>query len=488
MKSGWRRVGRGRRIAHPGPVLLAALALTLALGARPALAQTARPVAPAGLSVIEAPVHIPLAPLFAEVERLTPRETGHWRTWKEVQGVDTRYRAWRGPVSFRMAGQTLLATAHVRYWVRARARLLGAIELNAGCGVDEPPRQAVIGVAARLEWAPDWTLQPRFRVLPTRFIDRCEMTAADLDVTPLIGPVFEQALRVAIAEALGTQRQALAEFRSQAARAWERLAQPLELGPDLWLQLRPFAVAMAPPEGRRDEVVVRLGVALRPELVQGERPRLAPTPLPPLGRLPAGRRGLAFNIDLALDWETAGDRLTEALQGRRFEIGGRDLEIRRIRLSGGDSEIVAHVDLGGTAGGDLELWARPVIVPGSAPLQLEDLEYLYHPDDPLVGLAAESLYEKVRGMLLEAANRTLETRLDEAAARIRGALESALPPGIEVSMDGLRLEAGSIRVRETGLVLEGTAAGGLELRVHPAGATRSADRSPGASIAAAGGP
>ena len=325
------------------------------------------------------------------------------------------------------------------------------------------------GVAARLEWAPDWTLHPRFQVLPTRFIDRCEITAADLDVTPLIKRVFDQELRASIAQALDAQRPGLAEFRRKAAEAWAHMQQPLRLAPDLWLQLRPFAVGMAPPEGRGDRVTVHLGVALRPELVHGERPRAEARPLPPLGRLPPGRRGLAFRVELGLDWEAASDQLTDALAGRRFQIGDENLEIRRVRLSGSGSEVVARVELGGTAGGDLEVWARPVLEGGESPLRLEDLEYLYHPDDPLIGLAAETLYEQVRGMLQEAANRTLEKRLDETAERVRTALGTALPPGVEVDLGGLRMEAGSIRARETGLLLEGTATGGLELRLDPTG-------------------
>jgi hypothetical protein len=424
--------------------------------------------ATAGLSVVEIPVRIALDPLLAEIERLTPREAGHWREWKETQGVETRYRAWRGPLAFQVQGQTLRVSAHVRYWVRARARLLNAIELEADCGVDEPPRQAVIGVAARLEWGPDWTLHPRFRVLPTRFLDGCEMTVADLDVTPLIGPVFERELRLAIARALAGQRTARASFREQAARVWESLHRPIELAPALWLRLRPLAVAMAPPEGGGREATVRVGLALRPQLVHGARPAGQTAPLPPLGRLPPGHRGLAFNLEIELDWDAAAERLTDALAGTRLEVEGRDLEIRGIRLSGRGPEVTAHVELGGAAGGDLEIWARPAVVPGEAPLRLEDLEYLYHPHDPLIGLAAESVYERVRALLEEAANGVLAERLDEAAARIRDGLASALPAAAQVDLDSLSVEAGAVRVRETGVTLEGTAAGGLKLRFDAA--------------------
>ena len=71
-----------------------------------------------------------------------------------------------------LAGDLLQVEAHVRYWVQGRKKILGGLDLEAGCGVDEPPRQAIIGVLVQLGWGPDWTLRPRFRVLPTRFIDR----------------------------------------------------------------------------------------------------------------------------------------------------------------------------------------------------------------------------------------------------------------------------------------------------------------------------
>jgi hypothetical protein len=53
---------------------------------------------------------------------------------------------------------------------------LGTLDLESSCG-DEPPRQAIIGVQIR------WTgaglmLRPAFRVMPTRFLDGCEMTIA----------------------------------------------------------------------------------------------------------------------------------------------------------------------------------------------------------------------------------------------------------------------------------------------------------------------
>ena len=91
-------------------------------------------------SVLEIPFRFSLQGLFRETEDIVPGQVGHWRDWTRRHGVDTQYRVWRGPLALRLTGDTLTLQAHVRYWVRVRKKLLGSLQVNAGCGVDEAPR------------------------------------------------------------------------------------------------------------------------------------------------------------------------------------------------------------------------------------------------------------------------------------------------------------------------------------------------------------
>ncbi len=137
-------------------------------------------------SILEIPVQMPLAPLFRETEQAVPRQAGNWQDWKSSHGIQTKYRAWRGPLALRMMGNELLVQAHIRYWIKARVKRLHVLGLKSDCGVNEPPRQAVVGVSVRLQWTPDWSLDPQLRILPTRFLDRCDMTVAQIDVTRIV--------------------------------------------------------------------------------------------------------------------------------------------------------------------------------------------------------------------------------------------------------------------------------------------------------------
>jgi hypothetical protein len=171
------------------------------------------------LSLIQIPIELDLGPLFQAAESSLPAQVGQWPGWRKWHGIDARYRAWRGPLQLAMQGDVLQAQAHVRYQLQARKGLIGDIVLTAGCGVDETPREAIIGVLARLDWWPDWSLHPQFRVLPTRFLDRCEVSVADIDVSPLVGKVLEERIETALMEAMRAPEPRLAQLRGAAARA-----------------------------------------------------------------------------------------------------------------------------------------------------------------------------------------------------------------------------------------------------------------------------
>jgi hypothetical protein len=113
------------------------------------------------LSVVQVPLELDLAPLSQAADALLPRSAGAWPRWVDRHGIEVRYRAWRGPLRLEMAGGLLRASAHVRYQLQARKGLLGQLALRAGCGVEEPPRQAVVGLLARLDWGADWVPRPR---------------------------------------------------------------------------------------------------------------------------------------------------------------------------------------------------------------------------------------------------------------------------------------------------------------------------------------
>lgn len=423
----------------------------------------AGPVEGIPISVIQVPLEFDLTPLFEAAEESMPRQAGPWPAWRDWHGIDTRYQAWRGPLRLAMRGEVLQAQAHVRYRLQARKRLIGGLGLSVGCGVEEPPRQALIGLLARLDWGSDWSLHPRFRVLPTRFLDRCEVTLADIDVSPLVGRVFEERIESSLREALGLLTPRLQRLRDEAARLWQALQQPRELTPGLWLGVEPFGLALAPPQGSGSQVQTAVWLAFRASLSGDRGVARGALPLPPLIPYQPMRPGLELALGLELDYPGVSAILAGRLAGESLSLEGRQVRVTGLTLSAKGEDLVLRLDLEGDVAGRLMVLARPGFDEASQSLRLDDLGFTFDPADPNLDLVTGLFHERIRGRIESEANRLLAERSGGLRDALAAALAGELPAALAPDLSGLRVSSLEIEVRETGLGLRGTLAGPLRL-------------------------
>jgi hypothetical protein len=413
--------------------------------------------------MIDVPVRLSLDPLISEAEKMLPQQAGHWRSWKDWHGVKSQYRAWRGPLSISAAGDVLLVQAHIRYWIRAQKKLLGAVRLKGSCGIDEPPRQALIGMQVRLGWGPDWTLRPQFRILPTRFLDRCEMTIADIDVTPLVEKEFRKQMQNSLRAALRKLAPGMQAIQGEAQRTWTLLQEPLELGDDDWLMLRPTGVALSSMHGQGKQIDMHLAISLQPLLVSGDRPADKPAPLPPLSRYYPRTAGLHLRLGVDLDFARLNRRISAALDGRTVDIRGRKAGISGIALGGSGDEIQARLELTGELAGTAELRARLAYDAQARQLAMRDLSFDYAAEDFAMDFLAQAFREPIRQSLEDAANEALAQQLGQLDARLGTLMRRITPTGMELDMSSLQLSSVNIHIQEDSIRLDGTASGAARL-------------------------
>jgi hypothetical protein len=425
------------------------------------VADIQQPVTP--VSMIEIPVRLSLEPLIDAAEKALPTQAGHWRSWKNRHGIKSKYRAWRGPLGITVSGDVLTVQAHIRYWIRARKTLLGAVTLKGSCGVNEPPRQALIGMQVRLGWGPDWTLRPAFHILPTRFLDRCEMTIANIDVTPLIEKEFRKQMQNSLRAALRKLAPDMHAIQQQAQRTWSLLQEPVALGQDNWLILRPTGVALSRIAGQGEHINTQLAISLQPELVTGSESTGKPVPLPPLGRHYPRSAGLNLHLGVNLDFATLNQRLADTLAGKSFVIEGQQAGIRKFDLGGSGQEISARIELTGEIAGTAELRAQLAYEAQDRQLVLQDLAFDYAAEDFTMGLLVKALHEPIRQALESAANQTLAQHLDLLSERIGMVLEKITPAGVTLDMSTLQLQSVQIHIVPQGIRLDGTATGSARL-------------------------
>jgi len=415
------------------------------------------------MSMIQIPLELDLGPLFETAESSLPIQAGHWPGWRKWHGIDARYRAWRGPLWLAMQGEVVQAQAHVRYQLQGRKGLIGDIGLTAGCGVDEPPRQALVGVLARFDWEPDWSLHPRFRVLPTRFLDPCSVTVADIDVSPLVGKVFEERIEKTLRKAMRALEPRLTHLRGEAARAWQGLQRPRELIPGLWLHIQPLGLALAPPRGAGSRVQTAVWLALRARFSDDPRPATAPTPLPPLVTYHPSRPGLHFALELELDYPTVSAALSERLAGQSAELQGQTARLGGVSLSAKGGNLVVATEVSGDLAGRLTIRARPRFDTATQALRLEDVDFVFETVDPDHGLMANLFYDRIRARIEAEANTLLAGRSKGLHDALAATLASGLPPNLAPDLSNLSIAELRFSVGEAGLTVAGTADGVLDL-------------------------
>jgi hypothetical protein len=414
-------------------------------------------------SVLEIPFRLPLDKMLAQVEQLLPEQAGHWHGWTNWNGVNAQYRAWRGRLGYEFRGDTLTLYAHVRYWVKAHKRLFG-VNLSGDCGIDEPPRQALIGVQMRFLWSQDWTLQPLFQLLPTRFFDRCEMTVADIDVTPVVEQVFRDQMKQSLRHAMAVLNPAMRQVRTHAERAWDGLQQPLALGDQAQLLLDPLGMSLAPLELGGDHAGVTLGVLLQPAVRLGRQQSMERRPLPALMPFRPTPEGMRFQINLALDYDLLSSSLTTALKGRDLQFEGRRIDILSAAVGGKERELSVKLSLGGDASGDAEIWTNLVFEPESGQLRLDELNFIFEPRSDDLFLAVNLFHERIRQTLQSVANGWLQDATTQFNRRLRETMERIAPPGTRLNPDELSITRLDFAFDPNGLKMRGTARGSVGIR------------------------
>ncbi|MGW8228516.1 MAG: DUF4403 family protein [Gammaproteobacteria bacterium] len=418
------------------------------------------------VSIIEIPVRLSLDPLAKAAEKTLPQQAGNWHTWMDWHGIKTQYRAWRGPLSMTVSGDMLLVQAHIRYWIRAHKMLLGAINLEGSCGINESPRQALIGMQVRLGWGPDWTVRPEFRILPTRFLDRCEMTIANIDVTPLVEKEFRKQMQESLRTALRRLAPGMNTIQKQAQRTWFLLQEPVELGQNNRLMFRPVGVALSGITGRGNNIDAHLAVTLRPELVTGIEPAGKPVPLPPLQRYYPRYSGLYLHLSVNLDFASLNQRLSDSLTKQFFDINGQKVGIKKLALAGSGQDIRAWVELVGDVAGAIELHARLVYKAEERKLELQDLTFDYDAQSSTVALLEKTFHEYIRQSLEGAANDALTRHLELLSNRLETALEKILPASVLLDLSDLQLRSMQTYIADQGIRLDGAATGTAQLMLR----------------------
>ncbi len=436
-------------------------------------------------SVVALPVRVSLGELDRLMDHALPSviRSPHWES---VEGgrLGYRYEIERGPIRIEVDGDRITAAAHLRYGAAVCVRpprLLGGQDACwkiVSCGLDgrEPRPEARVVVSSRLGISAGWSLEARTTIEVSPVVP-CRVTFLRVAVRSFLSePVLHAA--AAAAAHIDAHAAELGEVRARAAQAWEALSRPFEVAPDLHLLVHPRDVALSRLHATRRSVELTVLVRARPQLVAGPPPPADPRSLPPLGTTTRVRPSFKVAGEVELPYDEASRALSKRLEGRRFNVKGRAIVIRKIEIvdvSGAAvlrAQLEAHLRFWRRVVATVHLTGKPVYDAEQQVLALEDVGYSLASGQVLVAGMDWLLSDEIRRWIQTAARFEVGDIIAKERDRLEAALNRELAHGLRLSGSVATLTPLDVYERGGRFVVRVVADGSISVSLGVEGAGR----------------
>jgi hypothetical protein len=419
------------------------------------------PPPPRTLSRFDVPLDYDFTPVLAIVERAVPRTFGSLDSVRVVPGDDRKHYAFaatRENFKAFAAGQQVHLRTTVSYQARLFYKPPVSPTLSAGCGNEREQPRIVLELVTPLTLGPHWHLSSAARVgllepASTAARDRCTVSIFSYDFTARVIDAARQALTdhlVDIDRKIGD-----VDLTPRATEWWALLNRPIRLTDGVWLLLHPTQLRVGAVSGSAHVLTVRAGLDTYPTIVTGAEPHPDVPSLPALAR---DTKGAGFQILLegSVDYLTASQALTKALEGRLVTEAGRAVTVHSaVATADSAGRIGLAVGFKGDASGTLRLIGTPRYSREIGMIDVPDLAFDLTTDKNLINayawLRSESLLKTLRSnarvpiapvldrgkaLLVDGLNRTIG-----GVMTIKTTVDSVAVDGLYVTRSGLLVRA-----------------------------------------------
>lgn len=424
------------------PALVATLLIVAACRGQfevpvPVLAAPPTPPPPQERATIAIPVQIALARVVSELGTAFPPADSLDRIKCAALGgvVCHQYVYRRDTLVVRMVGDRV--SVYTRLGFRGRVSLPGVGGI-ASCGyAPEPMQRAELRLSTTLYWRSDWRLASRGTILAPELRDRCQVTFARVDATPLMRRLVEGQL-ASLQRSVDSVIPAATDLRPAADSLWRIMATPVALDSagSVWLAMSPEGASLAPLAGANggNAVATSIQLTARPRIVVGAKPAADDArPLPSLTLAPRNASGLHVPVQIEVPFDELSRHATEAMSG---EAAGKGLRVDRVTVWGVGDTAVVKVELEGRVNGALYLLGRVAYDQAARTVLLNDLRYTLASRDAMSRVRATLGAGRIKKAVDDATGHgrlNVGDRLDALRDQLGAELNRTLAPGVSLS-------------------------------------------------------
>jgi hypothetical protein len=429
------------------------------------------------VSYVSAPVVVNYRPIVAELEAAVPRRFGSIEKSRRIKVLQTPavYVApelHRGPFQLSVEARTLTLSTVIDYRARAWAKI--PFSVSVGCGIEGPRPRVRAKVAVETRLADDWTLRTRTRLLRLEPYsdaerDQCEISALKIDVAGKVAEEARKAVEGLLADADRKARRV--SVAGPMTDVWHEMQKPIDiLDRQLWLHIRPRAIAVSGVESTDSTLTVRLVLRSGPVIVGGARPLDDTLPLPPLGHTEPRPDSVDVRMEGKMAYEAATELLRSELVGRRLGSNfGRRITVKDIVVRyGGGGRLLIAATIAGRANGTVYLLGSPHYDPATDLITVPDLAFDVRSAGYLETAAGWLLTGPFEERLRTAVRLPAGDLLDKVVTLANKEINRRLTRGVELRGELTRAQAMGVTARADGLVAHARAFGSLRLELDPA--------------------
>ena len=423
------------------------------------------------LSTFDAPVRIDFTRLVDLVEDHVPVQWVEDSIPGSADGPTASVAVTRGPFSASYGDGFVSLSATLAYAVRTTYGVPLLPDLSLSCGDDGGPAPRMdVRIRSPLALTPDWRLEARtevVRLAPTsdRDRDRCEVSMFGFDITGRVQAGMRSYLsaRTPMLDSLI----ASVDLRPRFERWWAVLGNPVALGSNLWLDLRPERVSYGGLSADATSLTVSARLTARPRIVLGPRPPSQPTPLPDLSRGAVEEAPFRSVVDGIADYAEISSSLTDLFGGSTLERVGQTVTIDGVSVWGlGSNQLGLEVTVSGDVSGTLYFVGSPVFHAEDATVGLPDLSMTVETSDVVVEAASWLLDSGLESMLRERARWPVDDALAWATDALQRGLNAQLGEGLYLRGELLGLSVNDVAARTGGLLVRAQVSGEVALVIE----------------------
>jgi len=354
----------------------------------------------------------------------------------------------------------------VYYSVRLAHSLGGTRVQFAQCGHGEPEASATVGVDVTLTPKSDWSVEVGAALVGPTTVTPCKMGMLNYDASAKAVGLVKGKLN----DKLNDIRQSVnarLNFKDKATSAWQALQQPTTLAPNTYLVVALTGANLSPIKAANNQVSVIGGLTGKAKVLLGPAVAPAPTPLPPL-RISDSDPVINVSLPIVASYDELSAQLNSRLAGRRYPLGGHDLNLKSVSVYGTSDTLVLQTNVGlqGFAEATLYLTGVPQYDVTNRVVSVRNLDYTVATKNILVKLADWLLHSEFLKVLQSEAHFAIGPKVDEMRARATAAMNRSINPHLDVhgKFDSLTLMGFSLTTDDFTAYLN--ARGSATLDVH----------------------